>query len=66
MGRHPVDRVLDHNMRLMEAQTNMRPHDPIFNPHPATSPPPIVRFDPHQDFNGKDFGRPATGDGEMK
>jgi hypothetical protein len=64
MARDPVDRVLNHNMSMMAEGRVQRPYDPTFNPNPEASPPPIVPYDPNQVFNGKDFGRPATGDGK--
>ncbi len=62
----PDDRVLEHNMRMTQEGIVPQPYDPTFNPHPGAPPQPIVPYDPNQVFNGKDFGRPATGDGKMK
>jgi hypothetical protein len=64
MAEDPVDRVLDYNMRMMQARDVPRPYDPTFNPNPGAPPPTIVPYDPNQVFNGKDFGQPATGDGK--
>ncbi|MBY0538344.1 hypothetical protein K2P47_03010 [Patescibacteria group bacterium] len=64
MARDPVDRVLEHNMPAYERQPATKPYDPIFNPAPvANTADAVITYNPDQ-IDTKDFGRPATGDGE--
>ena len=55
---------LDGPDRVLTAHMKQESYDPFFCPNPMVAPPSTVPYDPDQIFNGKDFGKPATGDGE--
>jgi len=59
MGRDPVDRIL----QQFEYADKRQPFDPIFNPVSVVQSTATTRYDPNDVFGGKNFGKPATGDG---